>query len=214
MRLPLFRFSALFVLAILLALPASAQTSRVYFAGYLGLNSYRDQSFQESSAPSSGEIKLNNANSFAGALGVRFSRSLRMEAEISYSNADMSRIEYNNGGSFDLGGELESYITMINMYYDFPTKWRLKPFVGGGLGVGWHEAAIEDTSGTGVDALDDTANLMWQFGGGLKYQMDPKMSLTTSYRYIDGSDIDLETYSVNYGAHEVRIGVEYDIPVK
>ena len=130
---------------------ASAQTSRLYFAGYLGLTTSGDQEFTESSIPRSGDIETKNANSFAGALGVRLSRQFRIEGEISYSAADMDRMDINNVGSFEMAGELTTWTALINAYYDFDVDWDLQPFIGAGLGISWHEGDINDLSGLALD---------------------------------------------------------------
>lgn len=191
---------------------AHAQTSRVYFAGYMGLNTYNDQEFDESSVPVSGDIELKNAMSFAGALGIRLSRQVRLEAELSFSETEMDRLELGALGGFDLGGEIRTYLTMLNVYYDFDVPWSVQPFIGGGLGFAWHEGDIDDLSGLAVDASDDATGIAWQLGGGLKYRVNPDMAFSSGYRYIDGTDLDFGSYSIDYGSHEFRIGLEYDLP--
>ena len=193
--------------------PASAQTSRVYFAGYLGLSTYNDQKFEESSVPASGDIELSNTQSFAGALGIRISNQFRVEGEISYSNADLNRMDIDGAGSFQLGGDLATWLGMINLYYDFDVPWRIQPFLGAGAGIGWFDTHINDTSGFAADSAADTTALVWQVGGGLKYRMSPDLALTGSYRYLDSSDLSFDTYEVDYGSHEIRVGLEYDLPI-
>ena len=192
---------------------ASAQTSRLYFAGYLGLTTSGDQEFTESSIPRSGDIETKNANSFAGALGVRLSRQFRIEGEISYSAADMDRMDINNVGSFEMAGELTTWTALINAYYDFDVDWDLQPFIGAGLGISWHEGDINDLSGLALDTADDTTRLTWQMGGGLKYRVGPDLAFSGAYRYLGSTDLDFGTYNIDYNNHEIRIGLEYDLPV-
>ena len=49
---------------------AQAQTTRLYFGGYLGLPTFNDMDFGENSG--SGDLEVKNGLAFAGALGVRF----------------------------------------------------------------------------------------------------------------------------------------------
>jgi opacity protein-like surface antigen len=207
-------FLVLIVLGIMLGTPAYAQTSRLYFAGYLGMTGYEGMDFSNEAADITGSIDLEEGYAYAGALGLRLSKKLRMEAELNYSNTDMNELHINGGGSFGLAGDLTSWTGLVNMYYDFDVPWKVKPFVGGGLGIGWHDAVITDVSGLSNSAVDDTLNLMWQIGGGLKYRVNPEMAFTGAYRYVDGGDLEFGTYDIDYGGHEIRFGLEYDLPAQ
>ena len=72
-----------------------AQTSRLYLAGYMGLNMPFDQSFTDSDSNTSGEMQFKNTTSFAGALGLRLSNQFRVEAELGYKNNDVDTIDFN-----------------------------------------------------------------------------------------------------------------------
>ena len=192
---------------------AHAQTSRLYLASYMGLNTYGDQDFTDSASSTSGDLKFKNAWSFAGALGLRLSQNTRMEAEINYANTDFDRVNFTGVGSFEMGGDITSWIGMMNVYYDVPVDWVLQPYIGGGLGFGFFDAQIDDISGFATDTSDDAVGLAWQVGGGFKYRMSPEMALTTGYRYLGTSNLEFGGYDIDYGAHEFRVGLEWDLPV-
>lgn len=203
------------VLICLSSLQAHAQTSRLYFAGYAGLNTFNDQPFEESTGNTSGELGLNNGQTFAGALGIRLSQFFRAEAELSYGKSTFTSIRHDNGGLSKLGGQMKSYLSMLNIYYDFdvPT-WQLQPFVSAGAGFYWHEGQIADGAGPAVDlSSGDASGIAWQLGGGLKYRITPDFALSGGYRYVDGTDLDMGSYKIDYGAHEFRVGFEYDLPI-
>ncbi len=207
----------LFIFLIALSVfPAQsfAQSSRVYFSGYFGLTVHRDMDFQSDSPAFGGDLEMDNAPTFAGALGVRLSPQFRVEAEVSLREGDFANIDIPGTGRFDAGGEIESYITLINLYYDFDVPWSLKPYIGGGLGFGWHEGNLVDGSSFNANASDDTTNLMWQAEGGLRYRVNPSLALSGGYRYLDGTDLEFSNYEIDYHAHEFRMGVEYDLPIK
>ncbi len=193
--------------------PAQAQSSRLYFAGYLGLNAFRDSGFNEKSTPASGDIKLQNTQSFGGALGLRLMPRWRVEGEVSYRKADMDSIDFSNAGTFALGGSMETWLWMINFYYDFDMKWKnVKPFISFGGGLAFNDTEIEDTSGLVPDALGNTKDFAWQIGTGLRYKVNPGMAFTGNYRLLGTSDIEVGTYDFGYSTHEFRLGLEYDIP--
>lgn len=210
-----FVFGVLFT-ALLCAssVQAFAQTSRVYFASYMGLNTFNARDFKESTAPSDGTMELNNSTSFAGALGIRLSEFTRLEGELSFGNSSFSSINLNSSGLSELGGEIKATLAMMNIYYDFDVPWDFQPFVSAGLGLGWYHGDIGDNAGPAVEVSDKATGIAWQMGGGVKYRMGPDFALTGGYRYVDGTDIDLGSYSIDYGAHEFRVGMEYDLPIQ
>lgn len=212
-RTVFFIFFAVFLCLVSVATTAKAQSSRLYFAGYLGLNTHGDNEFDESSVPVSGDLEMKNAFSLAGALGLRINNNMRFEGEISYRNADMDRVDFDQGGSFKLGGDLTTWLYMVNFYYDFDFEWQyIRPFVTAGVGVAFHDGNIDDVSGLALDTSDDSLDFAWQVGGGLKYRVRDNMAFTGNYRYLDTTDIGLKSYEIDYGSHEFRLGVEYDIP--
>lgn len=191
---------------------AHAQTSRVYLASYMGLNTFGDQDFSDGSSNTSGDIQFKNSWSFAGALGLRLSQNTRVEAELNYASTDLDRMDLRGIGSFEAGGEVKSWIGLMNVYYDVPVDWALQPYIGAGLGFGHFSGEIDDISGFASDASDDAFGLAYQVGGGLKYRMSPDMALTTGYRYLGTSSLEFGSYELDYGAHEFRLGLEWDLP--
>lgn len=194
---------------------ASAQTSRIYFAGYLGLSSFNDQEFSAISPTTNGDIQVDNAVTFAGAMGLRLSRNLRIEAELSYRNANNDRIEYGSGGG-ELGGELSSWIGMATAYYDFDVKlpWNLEPYVGAGIGYGFFQGDFNDQTGGIAPVSNEDYAILWNVAGGVKYRPRSDLAYTMGYRYIDSADLDFGNIDLDYSSHEFRIGLEYDLPVQ
>lgn len=208
-----FFLTPLFLLIFLFPLVAQAQSSRIYFVSYLGLNTDMGGSFNENATPVSGDIETKNAISLAGALGIRMTRHVRIETEFSYRRADMDRMNI-PAGSFKLGGEIKTWTALINGYYDFDFGWeKLSPFVSAGLGIASHKISIDDLSGVAVDRADKDMGLAWQLGGGLKMRMNENLAFTGGYRYLDTSNIEFDVYDIDFGGHEFRLGLEYDIPV-
>jgi len=197
----------------LLPMTAQAQTSRLYFAGYMGLKSLDTLNFTESSVPAAGDFKMSNSTSFAGAMGIRLSRTWRVEGEYSYNRADFSGVDIAGSGSFDTGGEMNSKIIFANLYYDFDVPWKIQPYVGGGIGYGFHSGEINDGSALLTNASGDDAAMMWNFGGGVKYRPRDDMAFTAGYRYVDSFDLDFGNYTMDNHGHEFRLGIEWDLPV-
>jgi len=196
-----------------LSTSAQAQTSRIYLAGYLGLNISTDQGFTESSTSNSGDLELDSSTSFAGALGMRLSNQLRIEGEFSYRSSDFSSTDISGVGTFAAGGELESTILFANAYYDFDVPWIIQPYVGAGIGYGWHTGQISDSSGLLANASSDESSFLWNAAAGVKYRPQDNMAFTAGYRYLDTfTDLQFGSYDLDYSSHEFRAGMEWDLP--
>ncbi len=206
-------FSLVLCAALLfLSSTAQAQTKRLYFAGYAGLSLNNDLDFSENITPSSGTYKPQNSFNFAGALGLRFNRNFRMEAELSYRGRDIESANVNGTGVTTVSGSVDTTALMINGYYDFDIKdWKTQPYITAGLGVGRHKGTMTDP-GAFSQNFDDTAyNFMWNVGTGVKYRVRDNFAWTAGYRYLDGSDIGFGGTDLDMSSHELRIGLEWDL---
>lgn len=194
---------------------AHAQSSRVYFAGYLGLSMMDDSEFSESGTGITGNYNVDNGTNIAAALGLRLNNRWRGEAEISYRKMDLDHTKF-NGNQFQLAGDIKSWIYMLNVYYDFDPIWkdRIQPFLTAGVGLAFNEVAIDDPSTALPNVTDDDINFAWQLGSGLKYRLKPNMAVTGNYRYLATTNIGAQSYDLDYDSHEIRLGLEYDIPVR
>lgn len=201
------------ILVLLAGSPeAQAQSSRMYLAGYMGLNTMSAQDFTNPAG--NGSIDFKNGTSFAGALGLRITPNVRVEGEISYSRSDLSSMTLSTGTGGSIGKNVKTWLYMAHAYYDFDVNWRnLTPFVSAGLGMAMHDGAISGAPGGLTDASDTSYELAYSVGTGLKYQMKPGLALTGGYRYVGTTSLGIGNYEVDYNAHEFRAGLQYDLPV-
>ncbi len=191
---------------------ARAQTTRLYIASYMGLNLYNGQNFREDTTGASGTINYKNAVSFAGALGLRLNRNVRVEAEVSYRNATVDSADV-GGATARIGGRDRTTLAMANLYYDFDLNWKnITPFVTAGLGVAAHDLAIDPAAGL-PSATGRSIGFAYQAGAGLMYRVSPAMAFTGDYKYLTTSDVDISNYKAGYHSHEFRLGLQYDLPV-
>ena len=211
-----FLLSALLAATTLLAYNSSAQAqvSRIYLAGYMGLNTGTDQNFLETQTNNSGDFEFDNAVTFAGALGIRLSRQLRLEGELSYRNKEMSNVDIAGSGVFQAEGEIDSTIVMANLYYDFDVPWKTQPYIGGGIGYGWFGGETDDVSGILVNEAFDDQAFVWNIGGGFKYRPRSDFAWTAGYRYLASADLEFGNYEIDNTNHEFRLGIEWDLPTR
>lgn len=203
---------AVLLLMLCGAQSAQAQSSRMYIAGYMGLNTMSAQDF--SHPTSNGSIDFKNGGSFAGALGLRLTPNFRVEAEVSYARNDLASMTLDSGAARSIGKNMKTWLYMAHGYYDFNANWRnITPFISGGLGLAMHDVAIDGAPGGLGPASDTSYELAYSLGAGLKYQLKPGMALTGGYRYVGSSSLGIGDYNIDYNAHEFRAGLQYDLPV-
>lgn len=195
----------------LLSQKAHAQSSRLYFAGYLGLTSFPEQELSDGANNVNANISLDNATNFGAAMGLRLSPELRLEGEFSYRKGEINTIEA-LGNEFAASGEVKNYNIMANLYYDFDVDWPVQPFIGAGVGFGIFDVDIEDSTNIVASESGDDWGLAYQIGGGIKYRASEDVAFTGSYRYLGGTDLQFGQSDLTFSGHEFRVGIEYDIP--
>ena len=152
------------------------------------------------------------------AYGVTFGRSMdnfRLEGELSRRDSDVDK--HSLGGASLDGATGEASVTslMANVYYDFATSGRVKPYVGAGLGL-----ASVDLSNFGVavvpDVLDaDDDVFAYQAILGLGVDLSDKVMLTFDARLFETEDAAVTTSAVSggvdtevgYTAIDARVGL-------
>ena len=167
---------------------AYANKSRIYLAGYMGLNLHNSQDYEESATPARGDVDLDPALSFGGALGFRFNKYFSLEAEANYAVADTDKINI-GGTSRSVDGELTAMTFMLNGVYNIDMDWGITPFLTAGAGLGHFDASIKNASPLTQDSSGSDWSLVYQVGGGLRYNVSDALSLSSGYRYLGSSDI-------------------------
>jgi opacity protein-like surface antigen len=194
------------------SLEAKAQTSRIYFAGYMGLTSFGSVDFTDHTTPVTGSFEPENAVNFAGALGLRFSENLRLEAELSHRGTDFDTADISGTGATVVDGDLQSTVLLLNTYYDFDIRdWRTQPYLTAGIGVGRHNGQLTDPGAFTTNVNDTAYGFMWNVGAGVKYRVRDNFAWTAGYRYLDGTSIALGNTEIDASNHEIRLGLEWDL---
>lgn len=194
---------------------AQAGRSRLYFAGYLGLNKHPQLKYTEKTSSAGGELEMQNGLNFAGALGIRYNKNLRLEAEWGYHKAKTSMIETNGRSETPVSGEIKTNTIMLTGIYDFDVNWEdIFPFVSAGAGIAWHNGEVYEAGNMTADVSGYDMGLAWTLGGGIRYDVQDGMSVTAGYRYLGTTEIGIENATIDYGAHEFRLGINYDIKSK
>ena len=173
-----------------------------------------------------------------GAIGTHLDnwvKGLRAEVEVSYRRHDVGGRWATSGfftglstGSFSSSGAIHmnqsTFAIMANVWYDFDMNWRIKPYVGGG--VGWARTKVDGAFRTFSGFSTTTAfnrhenGFAWQLGAGFNYEVQPGVNVGLGYRYFEGPDVEL-SFSDGLGAisapeiesqnHSLMVNLNVDI---
>jgi len=122
---------------------------------------------------------------FSGAVGYRLENGFRTEAELNFRKSGVDTI-----AGVDAAGKQRVMGLMANVLYDFGAIASFKPYIGGGVGVGWNKwsgvnagPSATFPAGTAVYSDKDTA-FQWQGIAGLAHPISERMDIFAEYRYI------------------------------
>jgi opacity protein-like surface antigen len=110
-------------------------------------------------------------------------------------------------------GDVGTLFVFANAFYDFDTGGPLKPFIGGGVGVGFVNV---DYSPSDVTIIDDkSTEFAWQAMAGIAWEISPTTELFAGYRYRATSDASVEAdlfsadFDIENKASIVELGVRF-----
>lgn len=143
-----------------------------------------------------------------GAIGWRFSKDWRAEAELAYRRYSLNQVTYTTSTTLD--GYADALSLMGNLWYDVPHGGHLTPYVGGGIGGA---LANYNNKKSGFKASD--TGFIFQLGAGVNWRMTDKVSLDVGYRFRGIVDLTFRDSTVlytgnNYYGHNVIAGVTVD----
>jgi opacity protein-like surface antigen len=199
---------------------AEIQGTGFYVGGHLGVNTADPEVNGGDLATDS-----NTLIGFGGALGYDFG-NFRVDGELAgrFNTADSLGGISLDPESFDGSNNSTTFAFsyMVNGYFDIPTGGPLKPYVGGGIGfatvsIDWIAPGFIPFSQVPV-ADDSDSGFAYQFSGGIGYEINPKFTLSFSYRYFATEELQMVfsgaspinaglPFTLKYQSHEFNVGV-------
>ena len=181
------------IICLLVSTSASAVLQKgPYIAGRAGLD--------YTQLKSAGEKENDTSFMWDMALGIRLKN---VRGEIEWVNTPRSHLEKEG-----LDTKIEQQRYMLQLYYDFPIRSALRPFVNLGAGASYIEVKSKDVNFS--ETADDTT-FTWNAGLGLGLNVTRHLSFDLGYRYIDSGKPKFfkEADSVKFKNHEGYFGVRY-----
>jgi opacity protein-like surface antigen len=185
-----------------------------------------DVELSTTTAPITGDLieadaDLDDGFMAGGALGVYFNDWIRAEVELSghWHDVDGELVTTPLIGlatTADLDGDADATFVLANLWLDVPVGDIIRPYIGGGVGLGRLDVELDTDAGTNVIDDSDWA-FAYQLGGGIAFGLTPYIGVDVGYRYkvinnaeleasVGGGSVDLET---DYKSHNVLVGLRF-----
>lgn len=165
--------------------------------------------------------------SFSLALGYDLRKhKIPLRTELSFTYRP--ELDYNQNETFVSAGTPTTHNStvgvrslMANVYYDLQLTPKIKPFVGGGLGLSLQSIEGRLAAHNGSFTLDyegGNTSFSWNLMAGLAYQLTPNISLEGMYKYSDMGEIvwnsedtvtAFELTSEKATDHQLLVGAKY-----
>ncbi len=159
------------------------------------------------------ETSFDTGYVFLGAGGYRFGNGFRAEGEFGYRRSSTDSTQVNSGPEFNTDGSMSALSFMANGYYDFDVGMKIKPYIGGGIGVA--RVSANDIRINGTQLVDDSDTVFaYQAIGGLGYDLTQNLTAFVEYRYFATVDPSFKAsnggnYDSQFMSHNALLGVRY-----
>lgn len=218
------RLLSLLLASVAFSSPATAEDRNAY-VGAFGLVGWADQSNVERSgglpivdeSSDSGGI-----NGGAGAwLGYDWKdKGLPVRTEIAGTwryRHDMNVSFISGGPLFAAKSDISTVDVIVSALYDIPVSWKVKPYIGAGVGTVYSDVDTYLLTPTRVDGPGDTGwDLAWQLQAGVNYPISERWDFRVDYRYVDLGEISTgavasgDSFTADLASHDLRIGATWN----
>ncbi|WP_417040656.1 P44/Msp2 family outer membrane protein [Cylindrospermopsis raciborskii] len=154
------------------------------------------------------EVSFNGAFSFNGAVGYQFEQ-VRAELEIANQFFSAKELIPTAGNVNLVSGNITATTILLNGYYDIPTGSKLRPYIGGGIGLGFFRGDVKDN----IDSVNiDGSSFAWQAKAGIQYELVRKGNIFAEFKYASAGGytlkerIDLSQLGLGRGTTAPELG--------
>lgn len=207
--------------ATLMLLPgaAAAQGLQGLYGELRGGASFPDDADTDFGGGIDGDLSFDTGWLIEGAVGYAHESGLRGEIAGGYRTNDLDEFDWSGVGDVDFEGDIEAFTLLANVYYDFDlsayggatgTAANFVPFVGGGLGVAYLNANLEEINNVSLNDEEDDTVFAWQIVAGFAYNFTPNVAATVRYAYFATSDPEFDDVDSEYSGHNVLAGIRYN----
>lgn len=111
------------------------------------------------------------------------------------------------------GGGARTIFVLANVYWDIDLGSKLKPYVGGGVGVGFVDVEYAPSAVTIID--DNSTEFAFSAAAGVSYALSAKTELYAGWRYRGTTDVSVDAslipaaFDIENRAHVVEAGLRF-----
>lgn len=172
-----------------LASPALARDDQWYVGVDGGAMIVEDFDLDVDDVEDAASIDADKGYDFGGVVGYDFG-GFRLEAEVSFREADVDEATTIIDGAFDVAGDANALSFMVNGLLDFGDDDGLQGFVGGGAGVARVDLHVSDGSSPRI--LDDSdTGFAWQALAGIRAPLSDNWDVGLKYRFFNADKVNL-----------------------
>lgn len=215
----------------------TAQAQR-YWRVDMGYSWSQDADIRDKNFPLNGAICGNAACTVPGPLndvddswilgagvGYRFDPNFRGDVTLGYRGSYKLRGVDAGVPATSFNADVQSWVGLLNGYYDFAVGGSLKPYIGAGIGFARNNVGNITGTTAGVTATvpgGTKTNFAWALMAGVSFPLSADVTLDIGYRYLEAGTAETDfgtvipfapaTYSGASGklrAHELSLGLRF-----
>ncbi len=136
----------------------------------------------------------------------------RIEVELGYRQADLDRVEFNEG-PFDADGDVTVLNAMLNTIAEYRHGSQWRPYLG--LGIGAAQVSLNDATTFGGPLVDDDDLVFaYQVLAGLGLKLSKTLTWDIGYRWLSSTDPELvdglgEEFDFDFSSHQLSLGLRF-----
>lgn len=201
-----------------LALPAAAFASDGWY-GSAAIGGGTTQDIELTGPGASGDIQSQGHIVPQLGIGYGFENSgFRAELEVGHQYDETGAV----GNLPFSDSDIQTYVGMLNVLYDFNEDSVIQPYAGAGVGIAHQRLSAiapvtpaEQPPRVAFSGSDKTESLAFQGIAGLGYQISERLTADIKYRYMmipeanfdsGGAEVQLD----DFASHDVMFGIRYD----
>jgi len=146
-------------------------------------------------------------------VGIRLNNNWRVQLDLKRQSNGVDKATNSVGVTNKGVGRIVATYGILSGYYDLPVNWRIRPFVG--LGIGQAQVKLNNVGHDGTSLLMSSSDdaLIGQASLGASYSINDNIDVVLEYSYVKSQDVEynsgISSEKLEFSSHNVGLGVRY-----